>query len=235
MNLRRLLVMAAALSVAPNLWAQTYTYTGNTYTSFGDFTSPCGTGPCENYAAGQKISGKFTTASPLAPNLTNANIFPNVTSFSFTDGVNTYSSADSNSRALEFQATTDPSGNITDWHLQLDHWQSGSNPHTAGSRVAILDTNLGSDTGVNDAPCGTVYTSPVTGVADTCGAYGVDASTSFAGTLTSPGSWAFSGVVAPPPVTTPTLSDGAILLLSLLMAGYGLISIVGRRDGSRKA
>jgi|SRR5579862_632411 len=235
MNQKHLLLMVAALFLSPSLWAQTfsYIYTGSAYTNFGNFTTPCGTGPCANYVIGQKISGQFTTASPLAPNLVNANIFPSVTSFSFSDGVNTYSSADTNSRAFEFQATTGPGGNITDWHLQLDHWQSGSNPHSAGNRSAILDTNLGGDTGVNDAACVTVaISSPLTGVADVCNAYTVDASTSFGGTLANPGTWSFSTVSAPTPVALPTLSDYAMVVLWLLVAGFGVCA-VGRRNGHR--
>jgi hypothetical protein len=234
-NLKHVLLMAAILPLSPGLWAQTYTYTGMAYTTLGDFTSPCATGPCANYAPGQKISGHFMTASPLPPNLVNANIFPNVTSFSFTDGVNTYSSSDANSRAFEFQATTDPGGNITDWHLQFDHWQTGSDPHSAGNRSAILDTSLGGDTGVNDADCVVVaISSPLTGVADVCNGYTVDASTSFGGTLDNPGSWSFSSGNVAPPAAVPTLSDCAMLLLSLVVAGAGVCSL-GRRSPRRVA
>ena len=85
---------------SPTLWGQAkaYIYTGPVWESFDNFKEPCAAGPCANYPMGSRATGRFTTAAPLASNLTPVNILPQVISFSFSDGLNTYSSIDPNVR-----------------------------------------------------------------------------------------------------------------------------------------
>ena len=65
MSLKRSLLMLAAVCLWPTTSANTtYDYKGLAYTSTVNF-SVCATGPCANYALGGKITGQFTTASPL--------------------------------------------------------------------------------------------------------------------------------------------------------------------------
>jgi hypothetical protein len=110
----------------------------------------------------------------LASNLSHVTINP--TSFSFTDGLNTYSSANPNVRGNLFQVSTDAAGNIIlsgSDYIRITLWQTGSSPHAVGDRVASIDYNTGSLFATNNSPCPTV-------IADRC-SYGTptpDASTS---------------------------------------------------------
>ena len=71
-----------ALILTPHAWATTYTLSGATYSSVTSL-----------YAGATGVTGSFTTASPLPPNLANAPIAGGtgglglVTSWSFNDGV----------------------------------------------------------------------------------------------------------------------------------------------------
>ena len=223
MNLERLLLVLAALCFSPSLWATTYVYTGAPYTGVLNFTSPCGAGPCANYVVGEKIIGQFTTAAPLAPNLTNQNVFPSMTSYSFTDGIDTYSSANPNSRVDNLVVSTDASGTITAWDVVIMLWQTGTSPHSAGDRLARFNvTSSTPDVTENNTPCAIVVTAP-SGVPDACVVFTPDASTSF-GDASTNGTWS----ILQEPI--PTLSESALFLLSLLVARFGLRAL-NARDG----
>jgi PEP-CTERM motif len=79
-----------------------YTYTGNPFTIFSGYSCP----PECN------LSGSFTLASPLADNLSLAQITP--TAFSFTDGNSTW---DPTTASSYFVVSTDASGAIIGWFL----------------------------------------------------------------------------------------------------------------------
>jgi hypothetical protein len=106
--------MLAALAIfASAIVAQATTYTGQLYGASPkfDYTS-CAIGPCADYESAMKVTGFFTTATPLPANLPGGSlILPFVTSFSFSDGVNTYSSGDPNVEAHALFAGTDAAGN----------------------------------------------------------------------------------------------------------------------------
>jgi len=219
MDLKRSLLIFAALCVSPGVSAATYVYKGAPYTLVQDFIGPCGAGPCANYALGEKITGQFTTAVPLAPNLSSQNILPSVTSYSFTDGVDTYSSADPNARVDDFVVSTDSSGNISAFDVKIIIWQTGTSPHTAGDRVARFDVSSSStDITENDAPCVVVVIAP-SGVSDACVTFAPDGSTSFGDAITH---GAFSILAVPAPAPIPTLSGWSMLLLSLFVTGTAL-------------
>jgi hypothetical protein len=84
--------------------AETYTYTGN---DFESATSP--------YTTSDFVSGFFTVASPFSDSMALASFTP--TSYSFSDGVQTFSSASPPS--VTFKVGTDPSGNINAWFISL--------------------------------------------------------------------------------------------------------------------
>jgi len=216
MNLRRSLLLVAALCVSPGLSATTYIYSGAPYTLVQNFTNPCGAGPCANYSLGEKISGQFTTAAPLAPNLVNQNVLPSVTSYVFSDGIDIYSSANLNSRVDNFVFSTDASGMITSWNVIIMSWQTGTSPHAAADRLARFDLISSTpDVTENNTPCAAVVTAP-SGVTDACVVFMPDASTSFGDALTS-GTWT---VVQQQSI--PTLSKWTMLLLLVLITGVGM-------------
>ena len=111
--IRTLLLFAAMLPTT--LFATTYSYTsGGNYIEF--LGAPI-------YNSTMRITGSVTTSSPLPANLSAADIGPTgsnlLTAWSFNDGINTYTNANS---ALGFgpvTATTNASGNITDFTIAV--------------------------------------------------------------------------------------------------------------------
>jgi hypothetical protein len=85
---------------------ETYTYTG---TAFQSATAP--------YTTSEFVSGFFTIPSALGDNLANEGITP--TSYSFTDGVQTFSNA-SPPPDVTFDISTDGSGTIDGWLINLE-------------------------------------------------------------------------------------------------------------------
>jgi hypothetical protein len=87
--------------------ADIYTYTGF------DFTFASGTYTLTDY-----VSGSFTLASPLGDNLSLASVTPS--SYSFTDQVQTITSLSPPSD-VTFKISTDASGNIDKWFINLEN------------------------------------------------------------------------------------------------------------------
>ncbi len=101
-----LLMLVAGSRRASADTAEVYTYTGN---PFGDRLLLSCPPVCQ-------ITGSFTTAQPLAPNLHLAQITP--LSFSFTDGNTTYDQINTH-RGAFYDLNTDSSGAITGWVVLL--------------------------------------------------------------------------------------------------------------------
>ena len=108
------------LATAPTARAAvTYTYTGSHLVSF------FGTQACPPVC---NVTGSFTVAAPLAPNLSNS--FVSAQSFSFTDGFFTITNANattiSSSPPTYIEVSTDSAGVISAWTVVLTGYQ-GSN------------------------------------------------------------------------------------------------------------
>ena len=152
------------------------------------------------------------------------NILPSdITSFSFNNGVTTFSSGDPNVRVNEVRVTT-VGGNVTTFNIWLNRWRTL--PHTTADdetgRFEYLLVSQNYQLAIYNLICDTVGTAP-SGTTDTCtrNGTGVDttrAETSVRNTLTAP---------APAPV--PTLSEWAMILLGLMLAGGAAIQIQRRR------
>jgi len=86
---------------------ETYTYTGNEF----------GGSPSSPYLASDFVSGFFTVASAIG----NSQAFGTVpvTSYSFSDGVQTFSSASNPASETTFEVATDGSGNPIQWTVTL--------------------------------------------------------------------------------------------------------------------
>ena len=97
-----LLFGAASLPVQ----AATYSYTGTTYDLISN-NKTCTIGNCPaTYTAAMRVTGSFTTASPLAANLSNVDVSALVTSYSFTDGINTIANSDPNALRIQLVDAT---------------------------------------------------------------------------------------------------------------------------------
>lgn len=117
--MKRLFALMFGVLAMASAGAQTtaYTVTGATYAAAAGA-----------YASLSGVTGKFYTASPLAANLTNAAIASGtggsnaVTSYSFSDGVFTYTQANasvSGGDGSYFSVSTDGAGAITNFQIKL--------------------------------------------------------------------------------------------------------------------
>lgn len=146
--INKIVAAIVGLCVSAIASATTYVYTGQNY----NFVS----GP---YTTAMSITGSFTTASPLPANMPITDIGPNgsnlVTAWSFNDGVNTYTQA--NSVVLPqlgtFRIGTDASGSIVSFYIQMEQPLP---PHSVGQLLSVLDVvNIGfnQSQGIVGAPC----------------------------------------------------------------------------------
>jgi len=183
------------------------------YTTVQDFTA-CGNPPCQNFTTAMNVSGSFTVPAPLAANLFGFNLTSQITSYSFSDGINAYSSADPGSRIFRFEVTTDGSGAITAANIDLQQWLSGASPHAASDRVALLSFVLGGS--FHNLRCITVGPSPA-GMGDSCPAAVIDPGSSFALPYTLTWSAAPTGI--------PTLSQWGMMVLAGLMGLFAWVRV----------
>jgi hypothetical protein len=210
----RILVALALFGLAAVAQATTYTYAGQPYSTgaISNFTPPCVVGPCANFTGTMRVSGSFTTTTPLPANQPLTDISGLVTAYSFNDGVNTYSSSDVNVRRNAFQVATDSLGNISNAIIVLQIWETGTNPHQHDvDRLSVIGIGLPVAQAFNNFGCTTVGT-PSLGDADSCTAPFQDLDSSGAGAA---GGWSLINFA---PVSTPTLSVRTMMLLAVLVA-----------------
>lgn len=134
------LMAGAALSACPPASAQVTRYYGEMRTSYSDFQDrtacPLGShGSCQDFPRTARLAGWFETAAPLQPNLDESEIRALVTSYSFSDGLNTYSSSDPDVRAFIFRVSTDSGSNIVRNRIHLQRWLTGNNPHRSINQI----------------------------------------------------------------------------------------------------
>lgn len=164
-------IAAILLAVAcASVQAQaTYQYTGQTFT---DAEAP--------YTTSDRITGAFELSEPLMPFMIGGDISAELVDFSFTDGQQTRTPA--NSSICAFSITTDGAGDIVGWGITL---REAPTP-AAGNPQQTLDTTSQTDlvgTGESDGTaCGTLF--------------------SFSGSASNvflPGTWTSNVVTTPDP------------------------------------
>ena len=211
---KHLALLALAAFTHASAGAATYQFTGATYNNFTPFTAPCATPACADFGLSMTQTGSFTTNTPLAGNLANANITSLITSYSFNDGLTQYTSGGSNDKLVFAHVWTDGAGDIVAQNIVMQKWQSAN--HGANGR---LDTLSVDNSSVHNGYCVTPAIS-----SGYCSLSDADASTSLADG--SGGAWSTSAA----PVnggssvaSVPTLGEWSLLLLSALMAGMGAL------------
>jgi hypothetical protein len=194
----------------------TYTFTGSTYSLITNFTT-CTTGPCANFTGAMSVSGSFTLAAALPANFSLQDITSRLVSYSFSDGLTTFTNSDPNVRINFFSVSTDGTGFISNANIELELWQTGSSPHVPGNRLAVLDLAGSTSTivgaGTNNVGCLLLGTGS-SGVADTCTSLVGDSSTSTA--QANGGSWTGGG--SSPPTSVPTLGEWGMIILTGLLS-----------------
>ena len=138
-----------ALAAGGTFAATIYSYLGPKYNVTG------GSG----YTTNMSITGSFTTSSQLPANLALTNIGPAgtnvVTAWSFNDGVNTFTKANSTpfSNGASFRVQTNLVGNINAFSITL---MSPLPPHSVGQSIRFMSLLVGNSQqsqGTNGATC----------------------------------------------------------------------------------
>jgi len=189
MRILPMLCAVLALAVAPGATALTYGYSGNSYTLVVDNTPPSGT-----YTTSMNVSGSFTIAGSLAPNLALTDISGSVLSYSFNDGINTHTQANS-SFVGPFNVATDGTGQIAEWQFTTsDTAPLGPGGSLGDQRQVIL----------SNAVLGFVLDR---GILQECSTVtGCSISTDVGQTANNAGSWSF----VPEPSTALLLAAGLV-------------------------
>jgi hypothetical protein len=218
-----LALVLAGMSVPA--YSATYVYTGSNYATVVDHTT-CTAGTCADYTTSMSVNGSFTTAAALGPNLSALEIAPLVNSYSFSDGLNTYTSGDPNGRIYEFRVSTDGSGAIvaTGTTITLHTWTTGSSPHAAGDRFDEMSIRAVGDVASNNLTCAGAGTSS-SGVPDTCLGTAVNTDLSNAFNFVA-GAW----VVSVGAVEVPTLSIWGLTALGSIFLALG-VGLLRRNSG----
>jgi hypothetical protein len=214
--MKQILPILFVLLIAPVSQAATFTYTsGALDTASAVSHTTCTLGSCADYNSTMHATGSIT-ATALPANQHDLDPNPYLTSFTFFDGITTYSSADPNVRAA-WVVETDAAGNITFINALFERWQAGSAPHAAGGRVDMLRIN-GPAIGWHNRSCLTVGSSGFPqNVTDYCADDTPDANSSFGPYATA--DWIVSAAPAASASTSvPTLSEWGLMILSTLMA-----------------
>ena len=209
-------------AVSLPIQAATYSYTGTTYDIIVNNTT-CTIGNCPaTYTAAMHVTGSFTTASPLAANLSNVDVSALVTSYSFTDGINTIANSDPNARIDDFHVSTNSSGAIVStYSIVFDRWTTGTSPHGAGNRLNEISLSNANSDAENDEFCVIVST---TDSADACNAFGGDSNASSASSST-PGAWVMTG--GPGPAAGIFWTDeGNLKIETATLTGTGIKDVV---------
>jgi hypothetical protein len=245
--MKRFLLLGAMTALICSAAPATYTFITDAYAA-----SPvnCTIGGCANYLPTGYITGTFTLANALPPNYSSGatDLTPQLTAYSFTDGINTYTNTDPNCRVYQFGAATDSTGNITILGLLIEKWRSGTSPHAVGDRVSLINMNGPSiNNAQNLLKCSTVGGGTSSGVADLCVLATTDSNSSTAlanlgyflpsgstgarGATGATGGGGGGGTTTPPPaVPTPSLGEWGMMLLGGLLVGFACFQL-NRRAG----
>jgi hypothetical protein len=205
-------LLLAAVSVPGLSAAVTYTYTGPNYSHVVPFTS-CTVGTCANFTTSMNVQGSFTTSVPLPANLTSQDVSAQLLSYSFTDGLDTFTNTNPNSRIWFFSVSTDGFGRITLYAATIQVWISGTSPHQPSDRInifAFTSNMVGNSTGTHNIPCNSIATADVP---DTCVQSGNDAAASSAAEFGN-----FASIIGPPLPAVPALSVWAMAFLAAILA-----------------
>ena len=233
-SIRALTAICAALAAivaAPAALAQATTYTLN---ASGPFTTidnssatPCDIPPCSTFAFTDRITGSFTRSTPLAPNLTNSFIqISSLTSYSFSSGPITHASTDPNSRLVTVFVSTNGSGAITNFSIQSLRWNilPHSLANDAAGRFSEILFGPSQQSTSHNYWCSILGNTP-SGSSDQC----QSASQSNDFTEASSSANGNTITVVAPPAPVPTLSEWAMILMGLTLAGSAAVVIQRRR------
>ncbi|MGE7198106.1 IPTL-CTERM sorting domain-containing protein [Brevundimonas naejangsanensis] len=223
----------------------TYYVQSEPYTAITNSTA-CPVGVCKAYGAGQRLSGTITFFGPLDPDLDvhTDDVGHMIDDFQLSDGQNTYTLLNAGvpdpNMVINFaNVSTDASGVVTAFEFKFD--RTNGAPYSVSvmpsndlqTRVStIYFTSIHPAVSVdNNARCtarGTVSNAPTNtpgaGCIQTTVIPAEGASQAQAGTVT------MSLTPPAPPAPVPTLSEWAMILLGVLLAGGAALHLQRRRQ-----
>ena len=209
--MKRFIVVVAGLVVSTAAYGvTTYSYIGPLFTSA---VAP--------YTMSMRITGTFTTAVPLPPNMALTPIGPLgnglALSWSFTDGVNTLTDVNSDEFGLsaQYAVATGSNGAITDWAIWLESHKS---PWSVGeTNLFVIEVESGGDN--DNAEQGGTCNAVTAGHCSNA-SFGTER-----GSTDTVGVWTGGSL---PVTAVPTLSAWGVLLLVALMV-LGVLYSTQRR------
>lgn len=141
------------IAIPPNVATTYYLASGPYTTRFPHAT--CTVGICADLPLGGRIAGSFTTAARIPNGVALADVSGLVSSWQFTDGATTFSSADAQTRAPILAVGTDAGGVPVDPLISLHRWQAPG-PHAAGSRLDLAYLTSSNALATVNQGCGAV-------------------------------------------------------------------------------
>ncbi|MET4576466.1 IPTL-CTERM sorting domain-containing protein [Ottowia thiooxydans] len=195
-------------------WGQTtYDYSGPAY----------GAEAIAPYTASMNTSGWVRINDSGLPPNTGINLRPLLTDWSLSDGINTFTPA--NSALFSAYGNTNTSSVLSAFSVSV---MLPLGPHTMGQRIDSLHIFEGGDVNVrHNGVCGGVNSAT-----SLCESLGADGDTANFATYAYPGNlWRIRTTPTTPPTTTavPTLGEWGLLLTGLLVAGFGVVAARNRR------
>jgi hypothetical protein len=201
--MKRILIGIALLACLTSSYAHavTYTYTGQNYTTANGMYMPA-----------MRVTGTFTTSTPVPPNSTDYDISGILTSWSFNDGVQTIDNMNGvfhPNPLFPPLVTTDASGNITSTSLFFHRVPIAT---VLGVEDDFIWIGSFRATATIDAPC-VVVTDGY------CDGWGIPADWAQSSVT---GVWVTSDLPSKP---IPTMSQWSLMLLALLLGMVGITRI----------
>lgn len=226
-------LMAAGASAAQ---PTTYVVSSAPYSSVAN-SAACPVGDCSAvYTTSHKITGTITFANPLPANL-DANtddLGPMVWDYSINDGQRTFSFNGANDTLNFVRVSTDATGTITAFEFKFDRTNGAPFPVGAANglkaRVASIYISSANNMAAasTNAICTTRGDNSAAALPGACSVENPDTAQGNSNAVAN-GSPTFM-LQPPPPPPIPTLSEWAMILLGVLLAGCAALSLHRRRQ-----
>lgn len=234
-------LMAGGAAVAQPV---TYYVYSTPYTTASSATA-CPVGSCAaNYTTSQKLTGQFTLAGAPPPGENGYDVNMGIAAFSLSDGQNTYTDADLYVRTFinTAKVNTNASGQITGFEFKFDRVNTAgsypiNDPNNPAARVSSIWFSSAGALRVlidNNAICtlrgDNAELSPGVAGATLGAGCRTSGGTNAQGVSSASATNVTVSLTPPPPAPVPTLSEWAMILLGVLLAGGAALSLHRRRQ-----
>ena len=213
--------------------ATTYTFTSPLYATTTPAAS-CTVGECATYTTAQRAVITLTFAAPLAANLPIGDRSGGLTAYTMDDGVRTTTGPGANAASYLVSIGTDATGLPNNYQLAIQRTPGPpytfNSPADPNSRLsAVVMTQAATET-VNNALCVTRGGSggAVTGPGS-CNFANIDGRSS---TASAGGPVVTLGPPGGGPAAVPTLSEWAMILLGVILAGCAALYVQRRQHAA---